>query len=68
MKTFNLPTDHKPFADKYFLRANEILKAENLNPWVRAQVFIRKGPGKVYGVDEALAILEKYGLIQTIMN
>jgi nicotinate phosphoribosyltransferase len=55
-----LPQTHEGFADKYFLRANEILKAEELNPWVRAQVFIRKGPGKVYGIDEALNILDTY--------
>ena len=36
------------------------MKAEGINPWVRAQVMIRKGPGRVYGIDEALAILEKY--------
>jgi nicotinate phosphoribosyltransferase len=45
------------FADKYFLRANEILKKENLNPWVNMQVFVRKGPGKVAGVQEAVDII-----------
>lgn len=64
MNKFNLPDDHKPFADKYFLRTNEILKKEGLNPFVRAQVFIRKGPAQVYGIDEAVAILEKYGKIK----
>jgi nicotinate phosphoribosyltransferase len=59
-KTFQLPQEHKPYIDKYFLRANQILKAESLNPWVIRQVFIRKGPGKTYGIDEALAILDKY--------
>jgi len=49
--------NYKQFIDKYFLRAREILKAEGLNPWIRAQVFIRKGPGKVAGVDEALEII-----------
>lgn len=57
---FSLPEDHKPYTDKYFLRAAEVLKAEGINPWVRAQVMIRKGPGKVYGIDEALAILKRY--------
>jgi nicotinate phosphoribosyltransferase len=57
---FNLPESHRPFTDKYFLRTGQILRAEGINPWVRAQVMIRKGPGKVYGIDEALAILEKY--------
>jgi nicotinate phosphoribosyltransferase len=56
-----LPKSHEPYTDKYFLRTGEILRAENLNPWVRAQVFIRKGPGKAYGIDEAIAILERYG-------
>ncbi len=55
-----LPENHEPYIDKYFLRANQILKAEGLNPFVRAQVFIRKGPGKVYGIDEALEIIDKY--------
>jgi nicotinate phosphoribosyltransferase len=57
---FNLPLNHKPYQDKYFLRAKEILQAEGINPWVRAQVMIRKGPGNAYGIDEALAILDKY--------
>ena len=60
----NLPKSHKPFIDKYFLRTNEILKGEGLNPFVRAQVFIRKGPGQVHGIDEAVAILEKYSNLQ----
>lgn len=55
-----LPEKYQPYIDKYFLRTGEILRAENLNPWVRAQVFIRKGPGKVYGIKEAVAILDKY--------
>lgn len=55
-----LPDSHRPYADKYFLRSGEILAAEELNPWVRAQVFIRKGPGEVRGMDEALAILDKF--------
>ena len=56
-----LPKDHRPYIDKYFLRAKEILQKENLNPTVVAQVFIRKGNCKVYGIDEAIAILTKYG-------
>lgn len=55
-----LPKNYRPFIDKYFLRAKEILKAEELNPFVRAQVFVRKGPGKIYGINEAVAILDKY--------
>ena len=45
------------FADKYFLRANEILKQDRLNPWVNMQVFVRKGPGKAAGIEEALDII-----------
>lgn len=61
MKTeTKLPENHEPYTDKYFLRTNKILKAENLNPWVRAQVFIRKGPGKVYGINETIEILDTY--------
>jgi len=60
MKEFNLPKSHKQYIDKYFLRAKEILVKENLNPFVKAQVFIRKGECSVYGLDEAIAILKKY--------
>ena len=60
MKNFNLPKDYKPYIDKYFLRAKTILKKENLNPIVKIQVFIRKGNCKVYGINEAIAILTKY--------
>lgn len=55
-----LPETHLPYTDKYFIRANEVLKAKGLNPWIKAQVFIRKGPGKVYGIDEALDIINNY--------
>lgn len=47
----------KPYCDKYFLRSKEILVAENLNPWVNMQIFIRKGPGKVDGLFEAHQML-----------
>ncbi len=59
--------NHKHFTDKYFIRSNEILKSEGINPWVRAQVFIRKGPGTVAGIEEAINLilensdLEKHG-------
>lgn len=59
-----LPEDHKPYTDKYFLRTNEILKADGLNPWVRAQVFLRGGPGEIRGIDEAIAIIDKYSNIR----
>jgi nicotinate phosphoribosyltransferase len=60
MKNFNLPDDYRPYIDKYFLRSKEILQKENLNPKVMLQVFIRKGLCYVYGVDEAIAIIQKY--------
>lgn len=60
MKDFNLPSDYRPYTDKYFLRALEVLQKENLNPIVKAQIFIRSGNCKVYGIDEAIAILTKY--------
>jgi len=55
-----LPESHEPYTDKYFLRAKKILVEEGINPWVRGQVFIRNGPGKAYGIDEAIAIIDKY--------
>jgi len=55
-----LPVHFEPFSDKYFLRTHEILQKEGLNPFVRAQVFIRKGPGEVAGIEESLAMLEKF--------
>jgi len=55
---YTFPDNPQPYTDKYFLRANEILKAEGLNPFVRAQVFIRNGPGMTAGLDEAVAWLD----------
>lgn len=60
MPTFDLPPDHRPYTDTYFLRARRILEAEGLNPRVTYQVFIRQGPGAVAGIDEALAVLERF--------
>ncbi len=58
---FNLQIDHRPYTDKYFLRSNEILKADNLNPFVRMQVFVRKSNNnQIHGLNEALEILQKY--------
>lgn len=59
-----LPEDHRPLTDKYFLNSNEILKAEGLNPWIRGQVFVRKGPGVACGIEEAIAIVDKYSDIR----
>ena len=64
MKNFNLPIDYRPYIDKYFIRAKEVLQKEKLNPIVKVQVFIRKGGVKVYGIDEAIAILTKYSDIE----
>lgn len=55
-----LPERFEPYSDKYFLRTHEILEREGLNPWVRAQVFVRKGPGEIRGIDEAIAMIDKY--------
>jgi len=55
-----LPKSHRPFTDKYFLRANEILKKEGINPTVMYQVFVRKGPGIVDGLEEAVEIIDTY--------
>lgn len=55
-----LPESHEAYTDKYFLRSKEILVKENLNPMVRAQVFIRQGPGVVRGIEEAVAAIKKY--------
>lgn len=55
----DLPESHREYTDKYFLRTNQILKAERLNPEVSMKVFAR-GNGPVYGLEEAVDILKKY--------
>ncbi|MEM3587973.1 MAG: hypothetical protein QXO71_11730 [Candidatus Jordarchaeaceae archaeon] len=57
---FDFPPRHEPHTDKYFLRSAEILRKEGINPHVRYQVFIRKGPGITGGIDEAIAAIMKY--------
>ncbi len=57
---FALPENHRPYADKYFLRSAEILKRGGLNPRVKYQVFIQGGKGIVCGIDEAIAIVRRY--------
>lgn len=59
-----LPEHFEAYSDKYFLRTDEILRREGLNPWVRAQLFIRKGPGEVRGIDEAIAIIDNYSALR----
>lgn len=54
-----LPANHVPYTDKYFLRTNEILKKEEINPEVSIKVFCR-GEGPVEGLDEALEVIGKY--------
>lgn len=51
--------NYKKYSDKYFVRSREILEKEGLNPVVEMQVFIRKGPGKVYGLDEATRYIKE---------
>ena len=55
-----LPKDHRPYIDKYFLRAKEILQKDGLNPPVVYQVFIRRGECKVYGLNEAANLIKTY--------
>ena len=54
---YKMKNKMQKYADKYFLRANDILKQDGLNPWVNMQVFARKGPGKVAGIQEAIDII-----------
>ena len=49
--------ENEKYVDKYFLRTKEILQKEGLNPFVRAQVFVRKGPGIISGLDEAVEFI-----------
>lgn len=70
-----LPDDHTPYTDKYFCNTARILREQKMDPWVKAQVVIRKGPGIVGGIDEALAVLARYsnlkergGIIRTLAN
>ncbi|MFB0561090.1 MAG: nicotinate phosphoribosyltransferase [Candidatus Lokiarchaeia archaeon] len=57
---FDFPPRHEPHTDVYFLRSAEILRKEGMNPHVRYQIFIRKGPGLTAGIDEAIAAIMKY--------
>lgn len=47
------------YTDKYFTRAKDILSKDGVNPWVVMQVFVRKGPGVVGGIGEAIDILHQ---------
>jgi nicotinate phosphoribosyltransferase len=54
------PVDSALFTDAYFLRAKRILQAEGLDPQATMQVFIRQGPGRVFGIDEAVGLLQRF--------
>lgn len=58
-QVFDLPENHEPFTDKYFLRSKQILESEDLNPEISMKVFAR-GEGPVAGLEEARAIVEEY--------
>lgn len=60
----SLPAECGAHSDKYFHRTRETLAGDGLNPWIKAQVFVRKGPGEIGGIEEALAMLLKYSEIQ----
>lgn len=60
-----LPERHEPYTDKYFLRSKEVLAQEGLNPYVRAQVFLRQGPGTIQGIDEAVEIIDRFSPLRT---
>ncbi len=55
-----LPDLHERFTDTYFLRSLQILKEESLNPWVTAQIFIRDGNARIFGIDVAVSMIKKY--------
>lgn len=52
--------DFEKYTDKYFLRAYEILQKDGLDPFVRAQVFVRKGPGIIAGMNEAVSFIRTH--------
>ncbi|MDR0768251.1 MAG: hypothetical protein LBE57_07530 [Methanosarcinales archaeon] len=52
--------DFEKYTDKYFLRAYEILQKDNLNPFVRAQIFVRKGPGIISGMAETVSFIRTH--------
>jgi len=59
IKQEKLPGSHVPYTDKYFLRTNEILKKEGIDPFIAMKVFSR-GEGPVAGLDEAAAVLAAF--------
>ena len=65
IKQTELPASHAPYTDKYFLRTNEILKKEDINPVIAMKVFCR-GEGPVTGLDEAVEVLCKYSDLEQV--
>jgi nicotinate phosphoribosyltransferase len=59
-----LPHSHVPYTDKYFLRTNEILKKEELNPFISMKIFCR-GEGPIKGLDEAVQLLTTFSDLET---
>lgn len=47
------------YTDVYFLRSVQILQHYDLNPFVRAQVFLRQGPGSLWGITEVLDLIKQ---------
>jgi len=45
---------YREYTDKYFLRSKQILEAEDINPIVRYQVFVRQNISKLQGDDEVI--------------
>jgi len=58
-----LPQHFEPYTDKYFLRSLEILQKENLNPFVRAQIFLRDS-GFIHGLEDAVALIQKFSKLR----
>lgn len=56
-----LPEDHKPYTDKYFLKSRQILEESGINPHTAIKVFARgEGPIPEAGLDAAVDVIETY--------
>jgi len=53
-----LAETYPEYTDKYFLRAKQILEAEDINPIVRYQVFARQNIPELKGVEEAVGFIQ----------
>lgn len=56
--------NYKDYVDKYFIRSKLILEKEKLNPWIVMQIFTRKGPGKIAGINESIDFIKKFSDIE----